>query len=136
MNVTNHSIIEEKEALAWLKANLSKPSKGTLFFDAKCINDPIVRVLMDNPDLYKNLSAVVVNGNPGKEFLAFSSFDNAPSLACIHKVIETPIKISIVISKKAYLYRDGGDVIRSSNDNVEIGKLLESIHGHFQSLSW
>lgn len=135
MDVNNHNIIDESQAVAWLKSHLSKVSKAALFVDAKCLHDPIMTAIMEM-NFYKNLSIVVINGTPGKDFIAETSFEGAPTTSFIHKVIETPIKLSIVLSKKAYLYRDCDNRLRCSNDDQEIGKLLDSIHSHLHSLSW
>lgn len=136
MTDKNHEILDMQSAKAWLLSNVSKSNKANLFIDSKSIGDPLVTLLLDTDEpLIHKFSSIVINGSVPETYADIFNDKNLTNLSFIKKTIGSPIKISVSIGRKAYLYLDTQNHIRSSSDDQEIGRILESIHSSFDSLT-
>lgn len=136
MTDKNHEILDMQSAKAWLLSNVSNSNKANLFIDSKSVGEPLVSALFDSDDpIIHKFSSVVVNGTVFGSYAEIFNEKNLPNLSFIKKTIGSPIKVSVSIGRKAYLYLDGQNLIRSSSDDQEIGRILESIHSSLDSLT-
>lgn len=135
MTDKNHAVISIEHAKSWVLSNINKTSKASLFIDSSFLSSDIVEFL-NKEGILKHFSFVVINGNIKSENKFIFNDKNIPCLGIITKKIECPFPFSISIGRKSYLYLDQEGNFRSSKDDSELGRLIDSIHGSLESLSW
>lgn len=136
MTNTKNEIIGDEMIAEWINKNLTLSTKNTLYFDSKQNGDVIIQHIFKTPEIFKNLSVVIVNGILPGEFVDLFGHADSPNLLVINKKIETPLAVSLNIGKKSYLYRDTNNEVRAATDDYEIARVLDQIHGSFESLAW